>query len=267
MCVMSSFVLAAREFGSGTPMVLISGIGSPASHLYPLAQALSSDYRVLVASFPGDGATPVYPGPYSPTIDSQLLVAALHERGIREAHLVGFSGGGYRALALALGDQVRALSLVSLAGFASMPEEMREGLRQSADAVRAESLPGSALVPRFLTPPFAAAHPSLVAEVSGWIAAHKPEGLAQQLYAAADWTELSSRVGELRAPVVARSGELDVAVPYALNAQLASAAKSGIFELVPDVGHLLLFQDLEGTIASIRRAVSRVPARNATRAR
>jgi pimeloyl-ACP methyl ester carboxylesterase len=253
--MVTKFQLAVRELGRGTCIVLLNGIGTPASHLYKLAEALSSELRVLVPTFPGDGDTPVYPGAYTMEIDLALLTAALAEHGVERAHLVGFSAGVYRALALHTSGAVRVQSLVSLAGFAGLPAEARQSLRQFADAVRARVLPDTVAVTQFLSPHFAERHPALVAEVRGWLAAQRPEGLAQQLYAAADAEDLTPRLAEITVPLCARSGELDVAVPYQLNQRLA-AAVGGSFELVANAGHALVLEDFAGTLASIRTMVA-----------
>jgi hypothetical protein len=79
---------------------------------------------------------------------------------------------------------------------------------------------------------FAQSRPQTVDQVQRWLDVQDAHGLAQQLDAVADGTDLSPRLGELAVPVVARGGDMDVAVPKELSRHIAAGANSGEFELV-----------------------------------
>ena len=58
-------------------------------------------------------------------------------------------------------------------------------------------------------------------------------------------------------PVLARVGALDVAAGPAASEAIVAAARGGTLEVVPGAGHALMYEDLEGTTASVVRALAR----------
>jgi 3-oxoadipate enol-lactonase len=254
---MSAYCLDVHEVGQGDPVVIFNGPGGLASHYFPLAKALSANYRVLIPCFPGDGSSAVYSdAAYSMDLDLALVEAALHGRGLESAHFIGFSGGVYRAFAAAASGRIAARSVVALGGYIAMPDDMRESMRAFARLIRAHELPGEALIPRMLAPAFAAANAKAAQEIAGWVSGQAAEGLAQQLDAFATCVDLSPQLGHLRAPVCVRAGELDVAVPPALSRRIIDAVPHARLELVAGVAHALLAEDFEETLRSIRGVIS-----------
>jgi pimeloyl-ACP methyl ester carboxylesterase len=239
------------EFGAGETVVLLGSTWSPAELLVPLASALASRWRVLVPSFPGYDGAPAYPGVWTHDVERTLLEDTLLSRGAGSiAGVVGCSLGGYRALSLACSRRVLVRCAVSLGGLAELSPQEREGLRAMGAAVREGRLPfrlGEAAV----SPTYAAAHPEVLRTVDRWSDLVDWRSIAAEYEAIAASPSLLPDLERLAAPVLARVGELDAALPPSHSEAIARTAPGGTLERVPGVGHMLLLEDADATTQAI----------------
>jgi pimeloyl-ACP methyl ester carboxylesterase len=97
--------------GSGPAVLLIHGIPGSWRQCVPLAEDLAADFTVVLPSRPGYGRTPISVGrSYDDQADA--LAALLDALGIEKAAVLGISGGGPIAVALAARHHERVSSLV-----------------------------------------------------------------------------------------------------------------------------------------------------------
>ncbi|MDP1828042.1 MAG: alpha/beta hydrolase [Archangium sp.] len=246
-----SFLVESRGTGSNT-VVLLHGIPSDVSWGHELATALAPFARVLVPHLPGYGQMPAAV-PYDWAQVHGDLVATLAEHHADRPILVGFSGGSWRALELALQPGVGPRGVVCLSGTASLELAERDGFRQFAQALRAGVDLRPLAGPRFLARK--AGDDSAVATVQGWLSACPPAALAAELEALAAQPDLVSRLKALDCPVLVRSGTLDQPCPPVKARAIAAACQRGSLELVEGAGHALLLEDSDETIASVTRFV------------
>lgn len=131
--------LAYRELpGTGTPVLLIHGIGSSSDTWGELPERLSAQgIPVLAVDLPGHGESSKGPGDYSLGSLASTLRDLLDDRGVERAHLVGHSLGGGVSMQFTyqFPDRVASMVLESSGG---LGEEAFTGLRAAA-------LPGSEL--------------------------------------------------------------------------------------------------------------------------
>lgn len=244
-----SFFVESRGTAS-TTVVLLHGIPSDVSWGTELVAALAPTARVLVPHLPGYGHTPSAV-PYDWARVHAELVATLVEHRADRPILVGFSGGCWRALELALQPGVSPRGVVCLAGLAGLEPAERDGFRQFAQALRAGVDLRALAGPRFLARK--AADEAAVATVQGWLSACPPAALAAELEAIAEQLDLVRRLAALSCPVLARTGTLDRACPPEKARAIAAACAKGSLELVEGAGHALLLEDSDETIASVTR--------------
>jgi pimeloyl-ACP methyl ester carboxylesterase len=249
-------VIYIREFGSGPSVVLLHGSLSPRDHLQPLIDALDGDHRVVVPDLPGYGKTPGFPLGWRVETLWEELERALEQRGVREAAVVGYSFGAYLALGLATRRRLRVSRLALLAASAALAPEGRAAMAQFIGALRAGVDLRGALVPRFLAPKFAEAHPDVAAQVVAWLDSISAENLARELEAVVAGPELTDALSTLEQPVVARVGERDAAAPVGNSRAIVERLRHGQLEVVPGAGHALLYEDRDATVAAVRRALS-----------
>jgi pimeloyl-ACP methyl ester carboxylesterase len=136
---LNSRVLAYRELpGTGTPVLLIHGIGSSGDTWGDIPERLSArGVSVVSVDLPGHGESSRGPGDYSLGSTASTLRDLLDHLGIERVHLVGHSLGGGVSMQFAyqFPERVDTMTLVSSGG---LGEETFTGLR-------AASLPGSEL--------------------------------------------------------------------------------------------------------------------------
>lgn len=137
--------LAHERRGSGPPLILLHGLGHHRKGWLPVLDLLAERHDVIAVDLPGFGDSP--PLPYGTPYTTETLGRAVREfwtgLGLERPHVAGNSLGGYIALDLAAGAEVRTAVALSPAGFWSRPEYAysRAVLRLLRAAARADGLP------------------------------------------------------------------------------------------------------------------------------
>jgi pimeloyl-ACP methyl ester carboxylesterase len=111
--------LSYREEGSGPAIVLLHGLGGDRLLWNAVIPELSGEFRLLAPDLRGHGASPFPTGATSSfeELEGDVL-ALLDQRGLTSVHWVGFSGGAFLALRLALDHPERSRSLTLVSGAA-----------------------------------------------------------------------------------------------------------------------------------------------------
>jgi pimeloyl-ACP methyl ester carboxylesterase/predicted ester cyclase len=250
------------EYGRGPAVVLLHGAPSTRASLAPLVEALAPVRRVLVPDLPGYGATPPVSGRYSVEAVNRLLEDALLARGVREAAVVGFSGGAYRAFGLAVSGRVRLTHLVSLGGFAGLDPDGRKGLREAAALARTGFDFHPVWLARMMGPGAPARFPAEAAEVLQWLDCVPMEVLIAELEAFAEAPDYRPALAQLRIPITARVGAADAAAPPAWSRAICAAAPSAVLQIVDGCGHALLYEDRDATVRAVCEGVGVSPDTN-----
>jgi pimeloyl-ACP methyl ester carboxylesterase len=107
--------LYITERGDGPTMVMVHGLMATGDMFRWLAEPLAARFRLIVPDLPGHGRSGAVPGPYTVEAMAAELAATLDSRGVRDAHVMGYSHGGTVAQQLArdTGHLVRSLALVA----------------------------------------------------------------------------------------------------------------------------------------------------------
>jgi 3-oxoadipate enol-lactonase len=192
-------------------VVLSNSLGATRGMWDPQVPALAERYRVVTYDTRGHGESPAPAGPYSLDDLVDDLVALLDEVGAERAHVAGLSLGGMTAMRLAAREPGRVQRLALLCTSAK-PDP--QPFLERAAAVRAGGTAPLAptVASRWVTPPFAAEHPELVARLEAMIAGSDDEGYAAccEVVAAVD---LREDLGRITAPTLVVSGAEDPALP------------------------------------------------------
>jgi pimeloyl-ACP methyl ester carboxylesterase len=223
--------------------------------MYPLAQALSQSYRAIIVDMPGYGRSPVLDGEYTLERAQEAIEQTLLAEGVTDCATVGFSLGAYRALSIALSGRLRVWAVALLAGYATLTESEREGMGVLAAGVRAGALTRELMPARMLSPDFLAKHPEAAEETKAWADATTQRNLADEVDALTRCEDLLPRLAKLSIPLLARVGELDLAVAVTSSEAIAQSCRCTL-EVVPHVGHALLIEDFDATLASVRRVLA-----------
>ena len=242
-----------RTAGDGESVVFLHGCPTTPDVLAPIAARISTFARSVTVTLPGYGGSPALDRPWTLTALHSAIETTLLAHGVASASIVGFSGGAYHALALACRARVRVRSVVSLAGMLSFDGAERDGLRQFAAGLLAGADLRSLAAPRFLS--VRARSPANVAAVESWFDATSRQNLAAELAALADAEDLTHRVGALTIPILVRVGAEDVASPPPKSEAIARVSSLGTLQIVPAVGHALMIEDCDATVAAVVAAL------------
>jgi 3-oxoadipate enol-lactonase len=192
-------------------VVLSNSLGATRAMWDPQVPALAERYRVVTYDTRGHGESPAPEGPYSLDDLVDDLVALLDEVGADRAHVVGLSLGGMTAMRLAAREPARVRRLAVLCTSAKPDPQpfldRARAVRSGGTAPLAPTVAG-----RWLTPPFAAAHPDLVARLEGMIAGADDEGYAACCEVVAG-VDLRDDLGRIAAPTLVVSAAEDLALP------------------------------------------------------
>ncbi|MEV4310639.1 alpha/beta hydrolase [Actinocrispum sp. NPDC049592] len=103
--------------GSGSPLVLMHGIGHRWQAWEPVMDRLAETHDVIALDLPGFGNSPALPAPYSVEAAVDAAVETFASLGITQPHLAGNSLGGMLALELASRGHAQSVTALAPAGF------------------------------------------------------------------------------------------------------------------------------------------------------
>lgn len=233
-----------QEQGSGTPVLLVGGLGGTAGDWWRLLRGLPPGLRAITFDHRGTGRS----GPAEVGLTLTDLVgdalSVLDDAGVRRAHLVGSSMGGMIAQQLALDHRERVASLVLLSTTAvarrgSPPWRLlgAGALRPWLGGQRSQDLATAALYARRTREE----HPELVAEDAAARDGHAPGGRTLLAHlAAVSGHDVAARLAELEGlGVTVLHGTEDELIAPDRARELAAAIAGAELVLLPDCGHMV----------------------------
>lgn len=113
--------VAYERTGTGSPLLLIHGLGGSLRIWDPQVERLAAARDVIAVDLPGFGDSPALDEAPTPWALAASLRRLCGELGVERPHLAGNSLGGWVALELAKQDQAASLCLISPAGLWSRP--------------------------------------------------------------------------------------------------------------------------------------------------
>jgi 3-oxoadipate enol-lactonase len=221
----------------GPVVVLSNSLGSTHRMWDAQLAALEQRFRVVRYDTRGHGASPVPLGPYGIDDLADDLIALLDRIGVERAHLVGLSLGGMTAMRVAARNPERVDRLAVLCTGAQLPPA--SGWTDRAASVRAHGsvAVAAAVVERWFTPAYLAAHPELRARHQAMVAATPAEGYAGCCEAIAA-LDLRDDLASITAPTLAIAGADDPATPPVKLQEVADGVKDGRLLVVSCAAHL-----------------------------
>ncbi|MCX4091369.1 3-oxoadipate enol-lactonase [Nocardia sp. alder85J] len=222
----------------GVPVLLSGSLGSDLRMWEPQVAALAAaGYRVVRYDHRGHGNSPVPPGPYTLADLGADAVALLDELGLDSAHVVGLSLGGM--VGMWLGEhapqRIRTLTLCCTSARLGPPESWTA----RAATVRAEGMAAitEAVVLRWFTAPWRAAHPERIAAFEQMVAATPAEGYAACCAAIAAM-DIARGLPGITAPTLVISAAEDPATPPEHGRRIAADIPRARFDIVSPGAHL-----------------------------
>jgi pimeloyl-ACP methyl ester carboxylesterase len=207
-----------EERGAGEPVLLIMGTGADHSLWDDTAAAFAERYRVITFDNRGTGASDQPPDPESYTMrvladDAAALLDALE---VGRAHVAGLSLGSTVVQELAINHPDKVASLQLHCTWGRTDAWLDRLFRSMAYPVEHDDLAAYAVQAFMwvLSPAYLNDFPEQVAEVEATYLANPPSraGLLGHLHADRTHDALA-RLGQIAAPTLITSGEMDWQVP------------------------------------------------------
>jgi pimeloyl-ACP methyl ester carboxylesterase len=228
--------------GTGTPLLLIQGLGYGRWGWDPVVPGLAERYRVLTFDNRGIGESDKPAGPYTAREMSDDALQVLDEAGVERAHVLGASLGGMIAQELAVEAPARVEKLVlcctTPGGLDAYP--LPEATMKLF--VEAPTLAPEVALRRFIENALGTSPPDgLVDELFALRVANPPDPDGWQAQAAAG-TTFGGVDGAVSAPTLILQGTEDNVVD-ARNAELLAQRIPGArVELIAGTGHLFFWE-------------------------
>lgn len=233
--------IAWREAGAGETVVLLHGLGGSRTAWRPQLEALGTHRRVVAWDLPGYGASAPLDGPLTFPALADAVARLLDALAVDRAHLVGLSMGGMVAQHAALQhpDRVRSLALLSTSPAFGLdgtrPEDWKVARLVPLEAGREPNDYAAGVITAIAGPEIS---PAMVAEQAA--AMGRISGAAmRRAIDCLPTHDLRGRLGEVTAPALVMTGELDRETPPPYGRALADELRTATFRTVPGAGHLL----------------------------
>jgi pimeloyl-ACP methyl ester carboxylesterase len=256
-----------EEHGRGAPLVLAPGFGAGLWIWYRQIPALAERFRVIAFDPRGVARSAAAPdGELSTRLLADDLAALLDALGVRDAHVLGGSFGGFVAqeFALAHAGRVRGLILccTSYGGPGHLPPrpETLEAIASTRglnteDRVRQNLL--LAFSPRFVA--------EEAEEVGRVIALRAENPVPEQVYLrqlrAAVGFDARARVGSVRAPTLVITGDEDRIVPHENSLNLAALIPGARLRVVAGGSHAFFIEQADEFNRAVAEFIESVEGR------
>lgn len=217
--------------------------------------ALADRLRLVRFDYRGHGESPTPPGPYEIEDLGGDVLDLMDALEIGRASYCGISIGGMVGMWLAAHAPERVDRLVLICTSAHMPPASAWQERASA-VLRARSIEpiADAVVDRWLTSDFAAAHPEVRADLRAMLVASSPEGYAW-CCGAIEHMDLRSDLSRIEAPTLVISGSDDQATPVEHQHKIVQAISGARHEVVGPAAHIAAVEQPELVNRLIREHV------------
>jgi 3-oxoadipate enol-lactonase len=228
--------------GEGPPLLLISGLGFGRWGFFKQVPAFSRHFRTITFDVRGERRLENGVGDLACDV-----VALLDHLGVKKAHVLGTSLGGFVAQELALlrPDLVDCLILVCTSYGGREPESMSP--KALADMLGWGSFSPEGVVRRGLetatSETYRAEHEDEFEQIVRWRLADSPSDAAyyEQARAGASF-DLSRDVGHITSPTLVIHGAEDRYVPVANAAALAGSIPDAKLRVLDHAGHLVFIE-------------------------
>lgn len=240
-------------------VVMIHGYSADKTVWLRFAPHFTDRYRVLIVDLPGHGETAFDPAlRYDTASQAQRVLRAMDQLGIRRAHVVGNSMGGFIAARLALEhpERVQTATLIDAAGvMAPEPSDMDRDLAQGSNPFEVHS---RAEFDTFYA--MTMAEPPWVPRMTlDWIADDyiaRRESLARIFKDFHHVGLLDERLPEIRVPVLVLWGARDRLVHPSAAAVWAKGIPGAQRISYPELGHMPMVEDPQRSAADVLRFIS-----------
>jgi pimeloyl-ACP methyl ester carboxylesterase len=250
-----------RALGDGSPLILLHPF--PANHEFwlPVAEALSTRYRVILPEMRGHGDSGVGDGPATMEKHAADLARVMDDAEIGRAPLIGVSIGGYALFEFwrRSRERVAALGLCNTKAPADSAEARAGRLQAADDVIERGTEPFfQNMIPRLLGKSTREARPDLVEGALRMMRKMSPEDVAQVQRGMAARPDSVDTLKTINVPTLLVTGDEDV-LTGVNEAELMRQHVSGSqLRVIPKAGHYSPWEQPEEVGKVLRQFLERV---------
>ena len=238
-------VISYREAGSGTPLVILHGLGGRSESWAPQYEALADKWRVIGWDAPGYGASSEMPQDAPDIVDYMGVVDEFTDAlGLEEFHLVGHSVGTCIAAAFHQHHASQLLSLTlaeAVIGNGADPTEKQDASIAARIKDLAELGPekmAELRTPNSLSPN---ADPAAIAAAVEFAKGMQVPGYTK-LFVALVRVHIFDHATALECPAMIIAGSDDKSAPADKVAEIAAAYPGIQHHVIDGIGHQIAFE-------------------------
>jgi 3-oxoadipate enol-lactonase len=232
------------EHGSGTPLLLIPGLGASRLSWWKQIEPLSRRYRVISFDNRDAGDSAHATAPYSIGELAEDAAQAIEALDLGPTYVMGWSMGTFISQELTVRHPDLVDRLILVAGSAGGPTQTRAAPEFATLLRRSETEPIEARVrrtyPLLAAPGYMQRHPEDLDRLV-WSQSAKPMSFVcyqRQLGAIMNWSGVGLQLPQVKTPTLVIHGDLDPLVPYPNGQYIASQMPNATLSTYPGVGHL-----------------------------
>lgn len=241
------------EYGTGHPVLFMSGLGGTRLGWWKQIEPLAQKYRVINLDNRDAGDSALAAAPYSIAEMADDAAGLIENLNLGRVFIMGISMGGFISLELALRHPARVEKMILVATSAGGTSHVTPAPEIGATLLRKEGEDIETRVrrtsPLIAAPGYCVAHPADLDRAVQHAKAKPmpPEAYQRQLSAAYAHTRngVAERLAQIRVPTLVIHGECDPLIPYANGKFLAANIAGAKFSTYAGVGHLVTIEAAE----------------------
>lgn len=243
-------LVSFREYGRGSPLLLIHGLMVVGEMFAPIVDTLARRHRAIIPDLRGHGRSRSLPPPYTVSALAADLARLFDHLGIESASVLGYSQGGAVAQQFAFDYPDRCDRLVLACTYAFNMASVREKI----EGHLAPALIRILGMRRFAKLVVSQGAKELPRDRGEWLAslmASQDQSLMVRAWKAAMAFDGRPRLGEIRCPTLIIAGSSDTAVPMHHAKMLAAGIPDSRLVMVDGAGHTLIWTHPEPLLKAV----------------
>jgi 3-oxoadipate enol-lactonase len=250
-----------RALGAGPPVVLLHPF--PANHEFwlPVAQALSTRYRVILPDLRGHGDSGVGEGPATMEKHAADIARVMDDADVGRAPLVGVSIGGYALFEFwrRHRGRVAALGLCNTKAPADSAEARAGRLQAANDVLERGTEPFfESMMPRLLGKSAREMRPDLVDGALRLMRKMSPEDVAQVQRGMAERPDSVDTLKTINVPTLLVTGEEDILTGVNEGELMRQHISGSQLRVIPKAGHYSPWEQPEEVGRLLRQFLERL---------
>jgi len=254
--------LVCEIHGSGTPVLMLHGLGGSSNTFEPLMPVLGN-YRTIRPDLPGAGRSPLSSMQLNVDDILSTLLSVLQSAEVDKLHLLGHSFGTLLCQHLAMRQPHRVLSLTLFGALTEPPHPNRDGLRGRATQVRQNGMTecADAIVTGSLSAHTRQSNPVAMAFVRESLMRQTRDGYAANCEALAGARAVDAT--RLPCPVLVVTGRDDAVTPVSMGQEITDKCANGSLEVLEQCGHWTPIEKPAECASAIQRFLPAVSTQRA----